>query len=123
MHTRDVTDLLSALKRHALPGQIAGMIERPARENQTAPWPDWVHPDLRAALAAAGAESAWIHQAQAAQCVHEGRHVVLASGWESARQARALGLRVGLSIVLFLCLLLAWKLGYIQPTGLPAAVR
>ena len=37
--------------------------------------------------------------------------------------ARALALRVGLSIVLFLCLLLAWKLGYIQPTGLPAAVR
>lgn len=89
MHTRDVTDLLSALKRHALPGQIAGMIERPARENQTAPWPDWVHPDLRAALAAAGAESAWIHQAQAAQCVHEGRHVVLASGTGSGKSFAA----------------------------------
>jgi len=37
--------------------------------------------------------------------------------------ARALALRVGLSIVLFLCLLAAWKLGYIQPTGLPASVR
>lgn len=37
--------------------------------------------------------------------------------------ARALALRVGLSIALFLCLLLAWKLGYIQPTGLPASVR
>jgi len=41
---------------------------------------------------------------------------------QGKRMARALGLRVGLSIVLFLCLLLAWKLGYIQPTGLPAAV-
>ena len=39
------------------------------------------------------------------------------------RMARALALRVGLSIVLFLCLLLAWKLGYIQPTGLPAIAR
>lgn len=37
------------------------------------------------------------------------------------RMARALAWRVGLSVVLFLCLLLAWKLGYIQPTGLPAA--
>lgn len=37
--------------------------------------------------------------------------------------ARALALRVGLSIVLFLCLLVAWKLGYIQPTGLPASAR
>ena len=33
--------------------------------------------------------------------------------------ARALTVRIGLSIVLFLCLLLAWKLGYIQPSGLP----
>lgn len=39
------------------------------------------------------------------------------------RMAHALALRVGLSIVLFLCLLLAWKLGYIQPTGLPAAAH
>lgn len=37
------------------------------------------------------------------------------------RMAKALAVRVGLSIVLFLCLLLAWKLGYIQPTGLPAS--
>lgn len=37
----------------------------------------------------------------------------------SRRMARALALRVGLSIALFICLLLAWKLGYIQPTGLP----
>jgi len=35
----------------------------------------------------------------------------------SQRMARALAWRVGLSVVLFLCLLLAWKLGYIQPTG------
>jgi len=38
----------------------------------------------------------------------------------SNNMARALGLRVGLSIVLFVCILLAWKLGYIQPTGIPS---
>lgn len=32
---------------------------------------------------------------------------------------RALAIRVGLSIVLFACILVAWKLGYIQPTGIP----
>ncbi|WP_284410594.1 twin transmembrane helix small protein [Acidovorax sp. SUPP3334] len=37
----------------------------------------------------------------------------------SGHMARALAVRVGLSILLFLCLLAAWKLGYIQPTGLP----
>ncbi|MBU0747298.1 MAG: twin transmembrane helix small protein [Gammaproteobacteria bacterium] len=37
--------------------------------------------------------------------------------------AKALAVRVGLSVVLFVCILIAWKLGYIQPTGLPAATR
>jgi Protein of unknown function (DUF2909) len=34
--------------------------------------------------------------------------------------ARALALRVAVSVVLFICVLLAWKLGYIQPHGIPA---
>jgi len=34
--------------------------------------------------------------------------------------ARALALRVGFSILVFVCILIAWKLGYIQPTGIQA---
>ena len=37
------------------------------------------------------------------------------------RMARALALRVGLSVALFAFILLAWALGWIQPTGLPVA--
>ncbi len=33
---------------------------------------------------------------------------------------RALAFRVGFSIVLFLCILLAWKMGWVQPTGIPS---
>jgi hypothetical protein len=33
--------------------------------------------------------------------------------------ARALAVRVGLSILLFVCILIGWKLGYLQPTGIP----
>jgi hypothetical protein len=33
---------------------------------------------------------------------------------------KALAFRVGFSIVLFICILIAWKLGYIQPSGIPA---
>ncbi len=33
--------------------------------------------------------------------------------------ARALAVRVGLSVALFLIILLSWKLGWIHPTGLP----
>jgi hypothetical protein len=35
------------------------------------------------------------------------------------RMARALAVRVGLSITIFLLILLAWKLGWISPKGLP----
>jgi cytochrome bd-type quinol oxidase subunit 2 len=35
------------------------------------------------------------------------------------KMARALAFRVGFSVLLFVCLLIAWKLGYIQPTGIP----
>ncbi len=37
----------------------------------------------------------------------------------NSRMAKALAVRIGVSVVLFICVLLAWKLGYIQPTGLP----
>jgi hypothetical protein len=36
------------------------------------------------------------------------------------RMARALAVRVAVSVVLFICVLLAWKLGYIAPHGIPA---
>ena len=39
---------------------------------------------------------------------------------KTSNMARALTVRIGLSILLFVCVLLAWKLGYIQPTGIPA---
>lgn len=38
---------------------------------------------------------------------------------KSSNMARALAFRVGFSIVLFVCILISWKLGYIQPTGIP----
>ena len=40
---------------------------------------------------------------------------------DATRMARALALRVVLSIALFLFILLAWWLGWIQPSGLPVA--
>ena len=36
------------------------------------------------------------------------------------KMATALAMRVGVSIVLFLGILLAWSLGYIHPTGIAA---
>jgi hypothetical protein len=42
-----------------------------------------------------------------------------ANAAKSKGMARALAFRVGFSVLLFLCILLAWKMGYIHPTGLP----
>jgi len=39
---------------------------------------------------------------------------------KTSSMARALAFRVGFSILLFICILISWKLGYIQPTGIPA---
>jgi cytochrome bd-type quinol oxidase subunit 2 len=36
-----------------------------------------------------------------------------------ARMARALALRVGLSVAIFLFILLSWAMGWVHPTGLP----
>ena len=39
---------------------------------------------------------------------------------KSGHMVKALGLRVGVSIVLFICILIGWHFGYIQPTGIAA---
>ena len=38
---------------------------------------------------------------------------------KTSNMARALAFRVGFSVLLFIFILVAWKLGYIQPTGIP----
>jgi len=38
---------------------------------------------------------------------------------KTSNMARALAFRVGFSVLLFICILISWKLGYIQPTGIP----
>ena len=50
----------------------------------------------------------------------QGPHDGMEDQRKSANMVRALALRVGFSIFLFVCILIAWKLGYIQPTGIPA---
>ncbi len=38
---------------------------------------------------------------------------------QTSRMAQALTIRIGLSILLFLFMLLAWRLGWITATGIP----
>jgi hypothetical protein len=45
------------------------------------------------------------------------------SGGDSKKMVRALAIRVGLSVALFLLLMIAWYAGLIQPHGLPVQAR
>lgn len=66
-------------------GRLRHVERIPARSATEVEPPDWVHPTLRQALAGAGIERLWSHQAQAAQAAREGRHVVLATGTASGK--------------------------------------
>ena len=39
---------------------------------------------------------------------------------KAGRMAKALAFRIGFSVLLFICILVGWKLGYLHPTGIPA---
>lgn len=50
-----------------------------------------------------------------------GRAMLRRGGSRPGAMWHALAWRIGLSVALFLCLLAAWRLGWIRPTGLPLA--
>ncbi|MEH3075331.1 MAG: DEAD/DEAH box helicase [Quadrisphaera sp.] len=56
-----------------------------ARPGTTAAWPEWVHPELRAALERGGVTSLWRHQVEAAEAARAGRHVVVSTGTASGK--------------------------------------
>ncbi len=83
---RDPATVLDSLLRS--PGRRDRLVhveKLPARAGRPAGWPAWVHPDLRAALTAAGVGSPWQHQVDAAEHAWAGRSVVLASGTASGK--------------------------------------
>ena len=47
------------------------------------------------------------------------QHAQRTAGKRNSGMARALAVRVGVSVVLFICVLVSWKMGWITPTGLP----
>ncbi|MFO1051788.1 MAG: DEAD/DEAH box helicase [Planctomycetota bacterium] len=88
MDTRvtDVEELVRALRED--PGELGtldGHLRLPPREARTAPYPEWVHPALRAALQARGITSLYTHQRAAADLLHDGKDVVVATSTASGK--------------------------------------
>ena len=61
----------------------------PARASAGAPWPEWVAPEVKDALANRGIRELWSHQAEAAELLHGGAHTVIATGTGSGKSLAA----------------------------------
>ncbi|MGZ4775658.1 MAG: DEAD/DEAH box helicase [Oryzihumus sp.] len=57
----------------------------PARQEQLAPWPEWVAPPVWSAFASSGITSLWAHQREAADAARAGAHVVISTGTASGK--------------------------------------
>src|SRR5271157_1932097 len=57
----------------------------PAREAQWAEFPEWIHPELRAAYSAKGIRRLYTHQVAAAEAVHAGKNVVVVTPTASGK--------------------------------------
>ncbi len=75
-----VTRTLAALSTEPLT-----VMDVPARPGITAPWPEWVAAEVRAAVESDGVQHLWRHQATAATSAWQGRDVVLATGTASGK--------------------------------------
>ena len=66
-------------------GPLRHAVRMPPRSARCAPWPEWVPPAVRQALAARGVAELWSHQAEAAELAHAGTDVVVATGTASGK--------------------------------------
>jgi DEAD/DEAH box helicase domain-containing protein len=65
--------------------ELANLAAEPAREARTAPFPNELHPGLRAALEARGVHELYVHQAEAWAAAARGEHVAVVTGTASGK--------------------------------------
>lgn len=82
----DVTELVRDWRtRSDGPAEVVAHHLQPPREARTDAYPEWVHPDLRAALEGRGVLSLYSHQRLAADHLHAGKHTVVATPTASGK--------------------------------------
>jgi DEAD/DEAH box helicase domain-containing protein len=79
------TELLDRLVQGRQATPLTHVERVPARPGATAAWPTWVPEELRVAFATRGVTVPWRHQAQAADLLWMGQHVVVATGTASGK--------------------------------------
>ena len=80
----DAAGALSALQT-AGTGRLLHTRHFPQRSAKLAAWPEWVNPQVAAAVRGTGVDQLWEHQRIAADLAWSGRHVVLSTGTASGK--------------------------------------
>lgn len=83
-----MASLLEIVEGYA-PDQITGRVNVPARPARYGTWGEWVPAQVREALDQIGARRPWIHQTEAADLLHSGHNVVVATGTGSGKSLAA----------------------------------
>jgi DEAD/DEAH box helicase domain-containing protein len=84
--TTRVREVLDGFALRDREGEILTAVRHfPARAAQWAPFPAWVHPDLRAAYKGKGIDKLYSHQAAAAETAHEGKNIVIVTPTASGK--------------------------------------
>ncbi|WP_067531563.1 DEAD/DEAH box helicase [Nocardia crassostreae] len=65
--------------------RLTHVTELPSRAAQVTKWPEWISPEVIAAVRATGVEAPWIHQSRAADLAFSGAHVVVSTGTASGK--------------------------------------
>ena len=78
-------ELVEFLGRRFDSSELTHSTTIPARASRHEQWPEWVLPELRAALEDSGITRPFIHQAATAHAAWEGRDVVVATGTSSGK--------------------------------------
>jgi DEAD/DEAH box helicase domain-containing protein len=81
----DPPEVLSRLSSGRRAERLVHVHEVPARREQVAPWPEWVAPAVYSAFNMSGITALWSHQREAADCAHDGTHVVISTGTASGK--------------------------------------
>ena len=78
--TLDVGRFVEDLRRESDgPGTVVAHHVQPPKDADLAPYPDWVLPELREALESRGILSLYSHQRRAADALHAGKDIVVAT--------------------------------------------
>ncbi|KNX36126.1 DEAD/DEAH box helicase [Luteipulveratus halotolerans] len=81
----DPAQALGRLAEGVGTGRLLHVEDLPERHEQLADWPDWVNPQVAAAVRGTGLTRLWSHQREAADLAYAGQHVVVSTGTASGK--------------------------------------